>query len=572
MRTHVLFVPQFQNRRAKQKKIDSRAQSTGEQSATISPTFLTAPQQVTSASSQASSNTSFSGYSMQSVPPLVHSNYSNMYHPSSYGASFSDAQQPHQPQQQHGSNVPYYSPAVVQAPTQGVPMQYQQQLSYFPDVRPNYTLASNGSLSIDESAISPRSYFANVQPFSSNSSGQDRWSPSQAHFMTQQDSRHVSDSVSPASSRGSSHDESSFVGRRKSTVPHALSNLSGLSIMPPSTEYRASSTESGYIPGAPINGSAVLALAGMPAVPPYTNEAAPNLSQYGQVFPPAYATSSIPAQPILSPTAPGYTSTYQSGAPVPLGTAVSENLPHYAPMQVYGNNGLAQPISLQRTPLLQQVPPFGVKQAFVPLSGTEAVLQMSATLAARRQSVNNLPERTQPFDNYSLQPQQQSRHEMISSIPKGFKLLDESRLPIRRASTSVLGNITSSQTHHQQIDPSDPLAASRQAALDSAAQAVLPLATSPRTKTIEQHHHAKGPASPARINTKSAREGGASSLLSMGSTTSVAAPFEDMAILGGLRRGSIKTKNTSSTYSPYPQIHLRNASSTSEFMDSQAQA
>lgn len=531
----------FQNRRAKQKKIDSRAQKAGGQTLSpspISPVFLSAPPQL-SASSYGSGD-SFSQYSAQSVPSYdAPSGYSTAYTPSSVNSGYSGFQGPRQHEQNqahyeqgYGSNIPYSSSTVP-------PANYDyytpyQQVSYFPDVRPEYGQASYASKSGDEKMYPMPAFSAtNNGPTFTGSNIHD---PPLRSLALEGLSASVS--VSPASSKSSSYDETAHIPRKRSGIPPALSNLSGLSIMPyPSQE---TSNESVYSPSGPSAAPSLPTMSGMPAVPVYGTKGEFGVTYYDDI------ANGLP--PVLSPTAVNFPARAPNEMVPSTLPTFTEGVAGYQafPQQASPHSGLGQPITLQPGA------PFGALPSTVSLADPASILQMNATIAARRQSLHAYPDSN---DYPGFQQFQQNKHDNTRSQPKGFSLLDDSVVPSRRASTSVLNSHVPMTEHHVTRPARSPLDPSRQADLDNAAQAVLPNLASPPIRTDSYIY----PASNPLVSHKFERGAATSSSSSSSNSTTAHAAFEDIHILGGLRRGSIakKAKSPTSTYSPYPPVHPR---------------
>lgn len=559
-------ISQFQNRRAKQKKIDSRAQKAAERTTSPpsplvgGPVLLNAPQQL-SASSFASS-TGFSECSVPSVPSYgPPSGYSIAYTPSSISSRYSDIHEVHQlSQQDHyegqpfGSTIPYYPTAVSSTLQESYPPYVQ--CSYFPDVSSDYSQTPFAYQPVEEKAFLP-SFSGNVMNSGlvGQDSSSDAWASRQSRpLAVALDGLNTPVSVSPASSKSSSLDENLPAPRVRNGMPHVLSNLGGLSIVP--YPDNVASQEPIYAPGAmpvisstlpPAYGTAMVPPSwqsmpnGMPSVPPHSLN-----DNFGAT---SYSSPVVAGPSMISPT-----STTFPAPPMGPSAAPPSAIPHYGggaagypySHSVSTDSKVVQPMSSQTVQPSEQ----GLQSA-IPLAVPLDMSHVSATLAARRQSLQAYPgDKALPRVSTL---QQQSRQGMLPSIPKGFSMMDDSSLPLRRASMSAMNSNTPIPRHQSSSYAAGPLDPERQAVLDSAAQAVLPLLASPPLM-LETGVH-QSPKSPAHLKS----ERGASAT----TASSLAHPaFEDTPILGGLRRGSIpkKVKSPTSTYSPYPQIHMRRAS------------
>lgn len=517
----------------------------------LRPAILSAPQRL-SPSSFNSSN-SYPGYPSQSTPSYgTASSHSSVFPQSAFGSGYgySDSQQP-----PHATNLQYHTsnPQTRQQQPQSAQPLYQQP-SYFPEVRRPYESSSASTFAYqngDAPVLSPRSYFTNaiahVQAFDSNHANL-RWSPSQPHFFGQE-GQNGSLSVSPVSSHASSNDEAMPQQRRRSMVPPGLSNLSGLSIKPSTT--MDAPIGMSYMSGNSTTGPSVSA----PAAPYLFSEDSLGLSHY-QVPPPlAYATSMTgQSAPMLSPT----TLALPMGAPTSAAFGPDFTNGTTFPLQSYASTVPGGPLTdpLPLSTALQPSLFAHPQQQTAPMSlqNTDTVLQMSANLAARRQSMTSYPEQRGSF---ALQPIQ-SRHEALASVPRAFKLLDEAGLPQRRASTSALNSSDNAHDNvplHRQHRGTQPqvhssLVAGRHQPLDGGASAMRrPSLASPPASWEPNHHDHQGVTS-SPVGASSGKN---------------ASSLDNMHILGGLRRGSIakKAKSPSSSYTPYPQPHVRNAPNTS---------
>lgn len=559
------YISQFQNRRAKQKKIDSRAQKTAEGKTSpsrppvipfIEPALLNAPQQLSTSSF--GSSTSLSEGSGPSVPPFgPSSGYSTAYTPSSISSHYSDVPEVQQTLQYephfvgNGNNMPYFPVVAPLVPQDSYPP-YQYN-SYFPDVKPAYgqTSFAHQSQQQGENAF----WESTVHTTAPNVSlgGQDAWGLRQARPLASAlDGLNTSVSVSPVSSKNSSLDETALAPRTRNAMPPALSNLGGLSIVPYTDDIV--SQEPVYdLSGLPATYSdspaaAALVMAGPPVqrVPNNTPFLAPYPSNVGYGITP-YDGTVVPDRSIPSPMAPALPPT-SAGPPALLPAAavntVEGPVPYSYPWapQIPIADGTVRPSSLQ----VVQHP--GLLQNNFMSSAPTNMSQINTALSARRQSLHAYPGDKDFSTVASLQNQRQQGPP--ASLPKGFSMLDDSGIPIRRASTSAINSIAPIPKIQPVSEPG-PLDPQRQAVLDSAAQAVLPLVASPPLVSDTQIF--SKPTSPARHRS----EGGIPSTPSASTTTH--AKFEDTPILGGLRKGSIskKLKSPSNTYSPYPQEHPR---------------
>lgn len=434
--------------------------------------------------------------------------------------------------------MPYYdsAPYPSQAPR-------QQQLHRFSDSQSNYSHPSF-TYAHNERALSPGSYFAQNYGNSDNQQIQP-WSPNQQHYLNG-DLHSASVSVSPVSSRSSVNDDTHIASRRRSVVPAALSNLSGMSILPDSA--LQSPTESNFASTAmPLaNGAAPIPLTAsvMNTYSTYLPTYAPVIPSIpAAAVPPVMSPTATVFPMALSPVAPEFSSTIAS-VPTYVAPAVP-TVPLMDPLaqSISGGDPLTQPVPLQT--VVQAPVGFDtiLNAPLAPsLATTPAALQMSAALAARRQSAITYPE--QVAAQCSMQAagtmQQQPAGtdlQASSSLPRGFNFIDNAGSLLRRASTSAIASVTH-QRHPSTMTPM------QQRPIVPTSATTTPLNSPPTTTGVALSGVSSAPISPAPQWTKS--------------NPSMVSALDDTPILGGLRRGSIakRVKSPAGLYQPYPHPHV----------------
>ncbi|KAK9899342.1 hypothetical protein P389DRAFT_47322 [Cystobasidium minutum MCA 4210] len=321
--------------------------------------------------------------------------------------------------------------------------------------------------------------------------------------------------------------------RRGSTVPPALSNLSGLSILPDQSQLSPTEATSSYFSGIPLAPATAPFDAAAPLQTLYPGEA-PNLGGY-QAVQPAYPAAMLVAAPALvpmpvpvatSPIAPTFPALSPTASLFPSNTAFVNPLgPTIAPV-------ITNPVPAVQDPTRPAAAAIYSYNAPVPTA--EAGLPLNSMLAARRQSMTSFP-----VPGAGAPIQLQGHNEPISVLPCAFgNLVDESGLPVRRASTSVINsNLHQGQPASFQPIAPRPSVRAKPAVPGTVAGAELSYPLTAAALPKEDTHHP----SPRR---PSVGEG---------------------PILGGLRRGSIPAKRvkspTSPLYQPYPHPypHFRNS-------------
>lgn len=492
------------------------------------------------------------------------SDYGNVYSQPPFTAVYSN---------QPSSSTSTFPNVNASASQSQIPRQHQQ-VSYLTDARSGYPLAqASYDYARDERALSPGGYNNTVSQPSYSTGISLAWNANQPQFY-REDTQNQSVSVSPVSSRSSSHDEGLIAHRRRSTIPAALSNLSGLCIVPEAS-LQSPAEASSYFPSIPVAPAAVPLAASIPPTSLYSDNTG-NLNTYQMLQPPYSAAAVVPTPAVVSPTSQLFPA--QSGSAVFFPTDMTTYSTTLGLTQSYAPSAappvdisapFMQPLATPLDPLAQSIPiqapsaqnPLGFASILnAPMSNSEEVLQMSANLAGRRQSMIAYPFPTMETAGATSAGVISGQtgfngNEHLGTLPGAFTLADEANLPVRRASTSAI-NTVPHQRHASTFQPIAPRPSARQ-------RPPIPIGTSliqsPSGVNGEASNVSCGPTSPVTVQSDHSRnystEGG-----SGGASGSV-------AILGGLRRGSLAKRVKSPTssaplYQPYSIPHVRNSSIT----------